>query len=82
MEQATVSRALKPLIRDGYIVVNEGADKREKLLSLSSSGKALYKQALTPWQLAQQELKQKLGPEMARALQQLGDQVGSFKSLA
>ena len=29
MEQTTVSRALKPLIRDGYISVTEGATKRE-----------------------------------------------------
>ena len=35
MEQATVSRALKPLMRDGFVVAQEGEDKREKLLSLS-----------------------------------------------
>jgi DNA-binding MarR family transcriptional regulator len=61
MEQATVSRGIKPLIRDGYIHVAEGSNKREKALSLTSAGKALYKEALVPWQQAQSRFKQHLG---------------------
>jgi len=61
MEQATVSRALKPLIRDGYIAVEEGENKREKALSLSPQGKKLYQQALVPWKAAQKKLRKILG---------------------
>jgi MarR family transcriptional regulator for hemolysin len=61
MEQATVSRGLKPLIRDGYIHVAEGSNKREKALSLTTAGKVLFKQALVPWQQAQNTFKQHLG---------------------
>jgi DNA-binding MarR family transcriptional regulator len=61
MEQATVSRGIKPLIRDGYINVAEGSNKREKALSLSSAGQVLFKQALIPWQQAQNDFKQHLG---------------------
>lgn len=61
MEQATVSRGIKPLIRDGFIQVAEGTNKREKALSLTSAGKTLYKQALKPWQQAQDAFKQHLG---------------------
>ena len=61
MEQATVSRGIKPLIRDGYIQVAEGSNKREKALSLTPAGKTLFKQALIPWQQAQNAFKQHLG---------------------
>lgn len=60
MEQATISRALKPLIRDGYIEVGEGASKREKALSLSPVGKKLYQQALKPWNEVQKKLRDDL----------------------
>ena len=61
MEQATISRALKPLIRDGYILVSEGASKREKALSLTQVGKKLYQQALGPWNDVQTKLRNELG---------------------
>ena len=60
MDQTTVSRALKPLIRDGYITVGEGATRREKALSLSAQGKKLYEKALVPWGEAQEMLRKKL----------------------
>ncbi len=60
LDQTTVSRVLKPLIRDNYITVSAGADKREKALALSKSGEALYQRALVPWREAQTMLKQKL----------------------
>lgn len=60
MEQTTISRALKPLIRDGYIQVSEGANKREKALSLTQVGKKLYQQALEPWNEVQKKLRKDL----------------------
>jgi len=79
MEQATVSRALKPLIRDGYILTNEGTDKRERLLSLSKSGQALYNQALTPWNEAQQRVREALGSAHTRQLLDLRERIVSIK---
>jgi MarR family transcriptional regulator for hemolysin len=61
MDQTTISRALKPLVRDGLIEISEGANKREKALSLSRSGKALYEKALVPWNQAQKKVRQSLG---------------------
>lgn len=61
MEQATVSRALKPLIRDGYIQVAEGANKREKALSLTAAGEDLYQQAQGPWEAAQKHMRKLIG---------------------
>ena len=60
MDQTTVSRALKPLIRDGVVAVTEGETKREKSLSLTSEGRALYKSALVHWQKAQRKVREHL----------------------
>ncbi len=79
MEQATVSRALKPLIRDGYVNVAEGTNKREKLLSLSPAGQELYHQALVPWQQAQTEIREKLGSDIDNTLNELSQQIVALK---
>ena len=79
MDQTTVSRALKPLIRDGYIAVAEGANKREKALSLSAEGKALYQDALGPWSEAQAMLRKNLGEDQDDALIGLSRQIVTLK---
>lgn len=63
IDQTTLSRNLKPLIRDGYISVSQGDDLRVKLLSLSAEGKSLFKEGTKYWQRAQKEVMQKLGKE-------------------
>ena len=79
MDQTTVSRTLKPLIRDGYIAVAEGATKREKALSLSPEGEELYNRALGPWKNAQKMLKQKLGRGNDALLIELSRQIVAIK---
>lgn len=79
MDQTTVSRALKPLIRDGYITVGEGANRREKALSLSEEGKALYRQALGPWNEAQKMLRKKLGKSQEDTLIALSREIVAMK---
>lgn len=79
MEQATISRALKPLIRDGYIAVGEGANKREKALSLTPKGKKLYQQALGPWSEAQKQLRKIIGKGQDDLLIELSRQIVSIK---
>lgn len=61
LEQTTLTRGLKPLIRDGYIKIETGMDKREKLLSLTPEGKGLYNRADKKWQQAQDAVIRKLG---------------------
>lgn len=79
MEQATISRALKPLVRDGYIAVGEGANKREKALSLTPQGKKLYQQALGPWNEAQKQLRKIIGQGQDDLLIELSRQIVSIK---
>jgi DNA-binding MarR family transcriptional regulator len=61
LEQTTLTRGLKPLIRDGYIKFEPGLDRREKLLSLTNKGKDLYHKADKNWQQAQNTVIRKLG---------------------
>jgi len=73
MEQATVSRALKSLIWDGYIAVEEGVNKREKASSFTPQGKVLYKQAQGPWKEAQKNHRKIIGQGQDDLLIELGD---------
>ena len=69
VDQATLTRSLKPLIREGYIErTPDPSDRRVMLCSLTESGKTLFKQAEKQWQLAQQSVEQKLGPAMIAQL--------------
>ena len=61
IDQTTLSRNLKPLIRDGFIEVRPGKDLRVKMLSLTPAGKELYIEGRKCWQKAQKNVKQRLG---------------------
>ena len=62
LDQTTLSRNLKPLIRDGYLKLSaHSEDGRQKIISLSPAGIALYEEALPIWKAAQVELQQKVG---------------------
>lgn len=69
VDQATLTRSLKPLIRDGYIDrVADSTDRRVMRCSLSKAGKVLYKQAEKCWKQAQDSVEKKLGPKMIEQL--------------
>jgi DNA-binding MarR family transcriptional regulator len=71
LEQTTLTRGLKPLIRDGYIKSEPGLDKREKLLSLTLAGKGLYDKADKKWQQAQDAVIRKLGRKTAEQMMEM-----------
>ena len=62
LDQTTLTRSLKPLIRDGYLQLKSQADDgRIKLISLTKSGKALYEEAEPIWIETQKALQKKIG---------------------
>ena len=64
VDQATLPRSLKPLLREGYIErTPDSADRRVMLCSLTASGKALFKRAEKQWRLAQKSVEQQLGAD-------------------
>jgi len=74
LEQTTLSRNLKPLFRDGYLKLSaDSNDARIKLISLTTTGKALYDTAEPIWQKAQNDLEEKLGSEELKNILALAD---------
>lgn len=73
LDQTTLSRGLKPLIRDGFIQVEPGQDRRQKVLSLTKKGKELYSQAEIKWQRAQKFIRNKLGQKMTEQMIELNN---------
>ncbi len=65
LNQTTLTRGIKPLIRDGFIsAVASEHDQRKKILSLTPAGQGMYRKAEKKWRQAQQYIQKHLGPEM------------------
>lgn len=61
MDQTTLTAALKPLQRRGWVnVVQNPKDKRGRLLSLTAEGKAVLAAALPIWESTHAALEEKL----------------------
>lgn len=75
LDQTTLTRNLKPLIRDGYILSTPGVDRRERNLSLSESGRELHAEAKARWLETQEEVFSKLGAESTQHLLALSDSI-------
>ena len=74
LDQTTLTRNLKPLLRDGYLqLAPHPEDGRLKIISLSESGKALYESAEPIWRKAQEDLQQKIGTEVTDNILGLAD---------
>jgi DNA-binding MarR family transcriptional regulator len=69
MDRTTVSRALKPLEREGSIKFElDKDDARVHLLTLTEHGKLVYERAKKAWRNAHDEVERKFGKERTRAL--------------
>jgi len=71
LDQTTLTRGLKPLIRDGLIEVNPGTDRRQKLLTLTPAGEELHRRAQRQWLKAQQHVRERLGQNVTEQMIEL-----------
>ncbi len=72
LDQTTLTRNLKPLIRDSLVQISSDAkDRRVKIISLTQQGIQLYKQALPLWEKAQQALIGQIGMQEAEEILKL-----------
>jgi DNA-binding MarR family transcriptional regulator len=70
MERTTLSRNLKPLTQQSYIsIAASDTDRRIKEISITTRGRAKFKQALTLWRHAQQRIIKAYGETSWRALE-------------
>ena len=63
LDATTLSRSVKPLLREGWIRSRPGDDRREKLLDLTAEGLRQYKALLPKWERAQERLRHALTAE-------------------
>jgi DNA-binding MarR family transcriptional regulator len=79
LDQTTLTRGLKPLIRDGYIEVKEGTDRRQKELLLSKGGKTLFTEAEQLWEQAQSSVEEALGEDTKKQLLSMSKSIVRLK---
>lgn len=63
MERSALARNLKPLQRQGLIIVSAGVDKRMRIAQLTKLGKENLQKALPFWSAAQARLLEDLGTD-------------------
>jgi DNA-binding MarR family transcriptional regulator len=68
IERTTLTRNLKPLIDAGWIELAAGADSRQRIVTITASGRAKVKQAYSHWCAAQTAFENLVGIEQVRAL--------------
>lgn len=67
-DRTTLSRTLAPLERDGLVVSERGADRRQRRLRLTRAGEARLAAALPAWERAQAWVAGRLGDDVERLL--------------
>ena len=71
MDRTTLSRNLRPLVRDGLLEVSPGEDARTRLIRVGAEGERALAEAYPLWEEAQGAVVDALGKERFEAL--LGD---------
>lgn len=63
LDSTTLTRTLANLRRKGYVAVQRGRDRRERILSLTEKGKAKVDQLAPYWDRAQKRVREAMGKE-------------------
>ena len=61
MDRTTLTRNLKPLVRDGLIDIVQESDQRVRNVTLTENGKASFEDARPHWERVQSAMVEKLG---------------------
>lgn len=68
MSTSTLSRNLQPLVANGWIEINAGADARSRQIRATEAGHLKRTEAQRKWRMAQEGINAILGPERVQAL--------------
>lgn len=61
MDSTTLTRTLRLLLKQGWVRVRRGEDRRERVFSLTSAGKQKMAEAQPHWEQAERTLRRQLG---------------------
>jgi DNA-binding MarR family transcriptional regulator len=71
MDRTTLGRNLQPLEREDLIQINVGADRRERLVSITANGRKTLLRAMPLWEDVHRRFEQKVGKREAKALRDM-----------
>lgn len=74
LEPSTLSRNLRPLVEQGWVRIDAGADQRSHLVSLTEAGRSMRAEAQCAWKQAQLALNARLTPERVERLHRVIDE--------
>ena len=57
LDETTLTRTLRPLQKNGWVMLRAGMDRREKLVAITEAGKAKVEQARPAWMKAQERMR-------------------------
>ena len=60
-DRTTIARNIKPLVRDGYIRVQTGLDRRSKEIVVTDKGKTIAQKAMSIWEKYNDKITKKMG---------------------
>jgi DNA-binding MarR family transcriptional regulator len=73
LDASTLTRNLRPMIDQGWLVQGEGADARSRLITITPAGRDKRAEAQRHWKVAQDGLNRTLGAERVLAIHALVD---------
>lgn len=68
MAGTTLSRNLKPLVRDGLVRIEAGADRRTRYVAITADGKAALERARPLWRSVQERVIAEVGDDRVEHL--------------
>ena len=60
LDETTLTRSLRPMEKNGWVMIRAGADRREKLVAITVAGRAKVEQARPAWSKAQERMRRAL----------------------
>lgn len=73
LDVTSLSRALRPLMANGWVKSGPGKDDRTKRYELTAEGKQVLRKAFALWEKAQSRLHEVIAPEHIRTLKSLSE---------
>ena len=60
LDETTLTRNLRPLLKAGWVAIDTGKDRREKLVHLTDAGAAKLSKARPAWERAQERMRARI----------------------
>ena len=77
MDRTTLTRNLQPMVRQSWITIGAGGDRRSRAVLITEAGRSAYGAALPHWQAAERAFRAAMGRNQAAELDRLLDRAAN-----